>query len=100
MLIQRRNREDKTTWGLGGPVVRLGFRQIKGMREADAHRIVSVRKVNGPFVSIAQVKHLAELEVSVLHRSGECRCFCITGFESSAWHMGSDGVIECGCAVV
>ena len=59
---------DKTTWGVNGPAMRLGFRQIKGMREEDANRIVAARGLHGSFVSMSQIQRAAELDVSVLNR--------------------------------
>src|SRR5205085_2692192 len=58
----------KTTWGIGGPAIRLGFRQIKGMREEDAHRIVAARKRVGSFISMSQIQHAAQLELAALNR--------------------------------
>jgi error-prone DNA polymerase len=66
--ISASSTSDKTTWGVGGPAIRLGFRMIKGMREDDAHRIVTTRKRNGRFVSMPQIQRSAQLDVSVLHR--------------------------------
>ena len=59
---------DKKTWGFGGPALRLGFRQIKGMREEDANRIVAARKQHGPFYSVVQVQHLSDLNVAAIRR--------------------------------
>jgi error-prone DNA polymerase len=59
---------NKTTWGVAGPAIRLGMRQIKGMRELDAIRIAAARKQIGRFMSISQIQHAAQLEVAVLSR--------------------------------
>jgi len=58
----------KSTWGTGGPSVRLGFRQVKGLSEVDAHRIVVARKRCGRFVSMLHIQRMADLDVSVLRR--------------------------------
>jgi error-prone DNA polymerase len=62
------NAGQRCKWGLNGPSLRLGFRQIKGMRKEDADRIVAARMQHGPFVSMSQVQHAADIHVSVLHR--------------------------------
>ena len=59
---------DKTRWGLGGPALRLGFRQIKGMRKDDADRIVAARHANGPFASVAHLQHASDISTAVIHR--------------------------------
>jgi len=41
-----------STWGHGGPALRLGMRLVKGMREDDAHRIADAVRERGPFDSI------------------------------------------------
>ena len=66
--LRSASKADKKTWGVGGPCVRLGMRQIKGMRQADADRIVAARRKVGRFESVAQLQHLADLDVSAVHR--------------------------------
>jgi error-prone DNA polymerase len=61
-------RATKETWGTNGPAIRLGFRQIKGMRQADADRIVACRNSGGPFVSPAQLQRRTGLERAALNR--------------------------------
>jgi error-prone DNA polymerase len=61
----------KRSWGVGGPVLRLGMRQIKGMREDDANRIVTARQIHGPFTSIAQCHRLARLDTGAIRRLAE-----------------------------
>ncbi len=58
----------KSTWGIGGPALRLGFRQIKGMRQDDADRIVAARNAQGEFDSVAELQHAAKLSTASLHR--------------------------------
>ena len=62
---------DKSTWGLGGPALRLGFRQVKGMRQQDADRIVAARQREGTFQSAAHVQSSAGLDVAALRRLAE-----------------------------
>jgi error-prone DNA polymerase len=66
---------DKSTWGLSGPALRLGFRQIKGMRQEDADRIVAARKQHGLFVSMSQIQHRAQLSVAALSRLAKADAF-------------------------
>jgi len=60
--------QDKSTWGIGGPAVRLGFRVIKGMREEDANRIAKTRRQQGAYVSMSQIQHAAQLDISAIKR--------------------------------
>ncbi len=60
--------EDKSTWGRGGPVLRLGLRQIKGLRREDADRIAAARKRVGVFTSLAGLQHAAGINAAVIHR--------------------------------
>src|SRR4030095_7934320 len=43
-------------WGRYGPAVRLGFRQVKGLRQAHAERIVAARRRCGRFASLTQLR--------------------------------------------
>jgi error-prone DNA polymerase len=61
-------RDHKTTWGIGGPAVRLGFRQIKGMRKDKADSIVAARRENGPFASVDQLQHVARIDTASIRR--------------------------------
>ncbi len=59
------------TWGRGGPALRLGFRQVKGVREADAAAVVEARRRVGPFTSVAQFHHAAGLSAAAVARLAE-----------------------------
>jgi len=61
----------KRSWGVGGPVLRLGMRQIKGMREDDANQIVTARQIHRPFTSVAQCHRLARLDTGAIRRLAE-----------------------------
>ncbi|MDB5320432.1 MAG: error-prone polymerase [Phycisphaerales bacterium] len=61
-------RDHKPTWGIGGPAVRLGFRQIKGMRKDKADSIVAARRENGPFASVDQLQHSAQIDTASIRR--------------------------------
>ena len=62
---------DKQLWGVNGPILRLGMRLIKGMRQDDANRIVSARHLHGPFTSIAQCHRRANVGVGAMRRLAE-----------------------------
>jgi error-prone DNA polymerase len=65
----------KSTWGLHGPAVRLGFRQVRGLRQADAERIAEVRKPFGIFTSIEQFHRVTALPRHVLECLAEADAF-------------------------
>ena len=65
----------KATWGLRGPAVRLGFRQVKGMKQEHAERIVECRRGRGRFKSVAQFHRVTHLPVSALRRLAEADGF-------------------------
>jgi error-prone DNA polymerase len=58
----------KATWGTHGPAIRLGFRQIKGLRQEGAERIVAARREYGPFASVDQLQHRAGVEAGLVRR--------------------------------
>ncbi|HWE98119.1 MAG TPA: error-prone DNA polymerase [Tepidisphaeraceae bacterium] len=66
---------EKRTWGIGGPAVRLGFRIIKGLREAHARQIVERRHWHGPFHSIDDFHASAELPVSTVAKLSQADAF-------------------------
>ena len=59
---------NKTTWGITGPAIRLGFRLIKGMPEDEARRIAAARKRHGLFMSMSHIQRVAQLDVATLNR--------------------------------
>ncbi|HZN66695.1 MAG TPA: PHP domain-containing protein [Tepidisphaeraceae bacterium] len=65
----------KSSWGWDGPAVRLGFRQIKGMREDHALRIVEARARWGWFGSVAQLHRRSCVPVATLRRLAEADAF-------------------------
>jgi error-prone DNA polymerase len=69
------NSTDKSTWGTTGPSVRLGFRQIRGLREAHAKLIMDLRKKSGPFQSIDHFQQLTRLPRHVMQRLAEADAF-------------------------
>jgi error-prone DNA polymerase len=69
----------KSEWGAGGPAMRLGLRMIKGLRQADAGRIVAARGRVGRFGSIDQFKQTTGLSRKVLRRLAEADAFASLG---------------------
>lgn len=74
-----RKHEEKSNWGCDGPAVRLGFRQIKGLREAHASQLVEARTLHGPFSSIHQLHRLTHLPRHVLVQLAEADAFTSLG---------------------
>jgi error-prone DNA polymerase len=67
----------KSTWGLHGPAVRLGFRLIKGLRQADIDRLVAARNrlPDRRFTSIEQVQREAKLSKRLVEKLAEADAF-------------------------
>ncbi len=66
---------DKRTWGQGGPVVRLGFRMIKGMAIAHAQQIVNCRRQHGAFASVDDFHAATALPVGTVTRLSQADAF-------------------------
>ena len=67
--------EGKQSWGLHGPAVRLGFRQVKGLREEHAQRLVEARLALGSFRSVAELHQLTHMPVVALRKLAEADAF-------------------------
>ncbi|HWP40717.1 MAG TPA: error-prone DNA polymerase, partial [Tepidisphaeraceae bacterium] len=72
---RRHEGPQKATWGINGPAVRLGFRQIKGLRAADAEKIVESRRQGGPFETIAEFHRRTGLTARIVRRLAEADAF-------------------------
>ena len=73
---ERRSDEATTGgWGRGGPAVRLGLRQVRGLREDFARRIERARCRCGPFTSIAQMHAATGLPRHAMQRLAEADAF-------------------------
>jgi error-prone DNA polymerase len=55
------------TWGARGPALRLGMRQVKGLRESAA-RAIEAAQAQGPFASVAELARRAGLSREPLER--------------------------------
>jgi len=70
---------DKRTWGAKGPALRLGFRQISGMRQEHAERLIAARRCHGRFASIEEFHRVTELPVATVKRLAEADAFGSVG---------------------
>ncbi len=66
---------DKRTWGVGGPALRLGFRQVSGLRQDHAERLVAARRRHGRLTSIEQFHQVTSLPVATVKRLAEADAF-------------------------
>jgi error-prone DNA polymerase len=66
---------EKSDWGKSGPSVRIGFRQIKGLRIAHAQTIIQSREKFGPLKSIEHFQQLTRLPRHTMHRLAEADAF-------------------------
>jgi len=71
----QRDKGEKETWGLAGPALRLGFRQLKGMSQTHADRMVDVRDRFGRFASVEALHSRVRLPVVVLKLLAEADAF-------------------------
>ncbi len=69
----------KSAWGFAGPALRLGFRQVKGFREAHARQIMAARQKSGRFDAIRSLQIRAGLPVSALRILAEADAFASLG---------------------
>jgi error-prone DNA polymerase len=69
----------KSTWGIGGPAVRLGFRQLKGFRQAHAEQIVAAQNRFGRFESVEDFHQHTNLPASAVRMLAESDAFTSLG---------------------
>jgi error-prone DNA polymerase len=86
---RERGQEGKHTWGIDGPAVRLGFRQIKRFAVAHGQRIVEVRKRVGRFNSINHFHRATNLPRHAMVRLAEADAFTSLGLtrRQSLWEV-------------
>jgi error-prone DNA polymerase len=82
-VIRAHGLEARGTWGLNGPAVRLGFRQIKSMREPHA-RLIEQARHKGPFRSISDFQQRTGLPTRSIHRLAEADAFSSLGLSRRA----------------
>jgi error-prone DNA polymerase len=82
-------RSEPASWGVGGPAVRLGFRQIKGFREEDAREIERTRERAGRFETIDRFHRLTRLSRKSIERLAEADSFGSLGVSrrESLWDV-------------
>ncbi|HQY88189.1 MAG TPA: error-prone DNA polymerase, partial [Tepidisphaeraceae bacterium] len=71
----RPDRSDKDTWGINGPALRLGFRQIKGLKQAEIEKLIDARSIGGRFSTIDELQHRATLSSSTVRRLADADAF-------------------------
>src|SRR5437763_14428669 len=83
------SRSDPASWGIDGPGVRLGFRQIKGFREEDARRIETSRARVRRFGSVDQFHRLTCLSRKSIERLAEADAFgsLSRSRRGALWHV-------------
>ncbi|MBS0242863.1 MAG: error-prone DNA polymerase, partial [Proteobacteria bacterium] len=64
--FQRSRRQASQNWGCSGPALRLGLRQIDGLQEAEALRIVKARC--GPFADVHDLRRRSGVMLATLER--------------------------------
>ena len=84
---ERRSDRLRKDWGIDGPVVRLGFRQIKGFREEHAKRVVESREQARAFASVDQFHRGTNLPVKAIKLLAEADAFGSIGLtrRQSIW---------------
>jgi error-prone DNA polymerase len=84
---KRQSDGGKETWGVGGPALRLGMRQIKGMRQDMAERIMAARQHVGTFTSIEQFQKITAVPIHLIRRLAEADAFGSLGLSrrASVW---------------
>lgn len=70
-----RGGECPSTWGVGGPAVRLGFRMIRGMHREHVEVLVAARAKVGRFESVEQLHRLTDLPRHVMTQLAEADAF-------------------------
>jgi len=76
--------EAKSIWGKGGPAMRIGFRQVKGLREEHANVIAATRHRVGQFTTVAHFHQATALPRHVLERLAEADAFGSLGLSRRA----------------
>ena len=92
---------EKSSWGIDGPALRLGLRQLKGFREAHAQLIVEARAKLKRFASLEQLHQTTHLPVSALRILAEADTFGSLGLSrrEALWEVlelkdGEEGLFE------
>jgi error-prone DNA polymerase len=69
----------KSTWGRSGPALRLGFRQVRGLRKVDTDQIVAKRNQSGRFTSVSGFHRRTGLSVAAMKTLAEADAFASLG---------------------
>ncbi len=78
-------------WGVGGPVVQLGFREVRGIGIDLAREIADARDGGGPFVSMEDLARRIELTLSQLESLATAGAFECLGLSrrEAIWQAGA-----------
>jgi error-prone DNA polymerase len=84
---------DKNTWGHGGPAVRLGFRQVKGMAERHGRQVAAARGSYGRFASVGHLRRAAGVPRHAMERLAEADAYGSLGLSRrrALWEVLSIG---------
>ena len=78
-------------WGKGGPVVQLGFREVRGIGDDLARAIADERDAGGPYASMEDLARRVELtlpQLEALATAGAFECLGMTRREA-IWQAGA-----------
>lgn len=87
---------EPSTWGKGGPALRLGFELVKGLEEALARQVVEARERGGPFVSVGELARRARLPRHAMTRLALAGALegLSTGRRVALWDIAALGPLE------
>jgi error-prone DNA polymerase len=75
------NRSDPQAWGRDGPAIRLGMRLVRGLPEADAHRITNAVRTRGPFPTVESLWRASGASVRAIRALARADAFASMGLE-------------------
>lgn len=78
----------KKTWGFGGPALRIGFRQVKGISETHAKQIAEARLRHGRFACMRTFHLQTRLPAKPVRQLAEADAFGSMGLSrrQAVWH--------------
>ena len=89
--FSRGESEEPASWGVGGPVVQLGFREVRGIGIDLAKEIADARTADGPFASMEDLARRVELtlpQLEALATAGAFDCLGLSRREA-IWQAGA-----------
>ncbi len=78
-------------WGVGGPVVQLGFREVRGIGIDLAGAIAAAREADGPYTSMEDLARRVELTLPQLESLATAGAFSCLGLSrrEAIWQAGA-----------